>query len=106
MGMGSDGASNMTGRNSGLAVRLRERFPEMFSVHCLCHRLELAFKDAMVQKPGGPKAKKQNYPVYEKMMTMLTGIFYLYKKSHKQKKGITTLFLSFSFGSIKRFSMS
>lgn len=76
--MGSDGASNMTGVKSGLAQRLREQISdEIVNIHCLCHRLELAFRDVI---------KKSK--VYDKLMTLLIGLHYFYKKSHKNKHGL------------------
>lgn len=76
--MGSDGASNMTGSRSGLAALLRQRVnPEMANVHCMSHRLELAFRDAI-------KKNKQ----YDKLMTLLIGLHYFYKKSHNNKTGL------------------
>ena len=39
---GSDGASVMTGRLSGVAVRLTRHSPRMIAVHCVNHRLALA----------------------------------------------------------------
>ena len=39
---GSDGASVMTGRLSGIAVRLSRHSPRMIAVHCVNHRLALA----------------------------------------------------------------
>ena len=39
---GSDGASVMTGRLNGVAVRLKRHSPGMISVHCVAHRLALA----------------------------------------------------------------
>ena len=39
---GSDGASVMTGRLSGVAVRLTHHSSRMIAVHCVNHRLELA----------------------------------------------------------------
>ena len=38
----SDGASVMTGRLSGVAVRLKHYSPRMIAVHCVNHRLALA----------------------------------------------------------------
>ena len=78
--MGSDGASNMTGVHNGLSTRLRQVFPEMMQIHCLNHRLELAFRDVM-------KTNKQ----YEKLMTLLTGLHYFYQY-HKQKQGLLETF--------------
>jgi len=79
VGMGSDGASNMLGRKKGLAVLLQEEHPEMVTVHCICHRLELAFRDATKQT-----VKK----IYDRMMTVLIGLYYFYKKSYKQKTAL------------------
>jgi len=43
----SDGASVMLGRLSGVATQLRFRYPNLFTWHCLNHRLELAVSDAV-----------------------------------------------------------
>ncbi|KAK0156406.1 E3 SUMO-protein ligase KIAA1586 [Merluccius polli] len=43
----SDGASVMLGKNSGVATRLTTRFPNLFTWHCMNHRLELAVSDAV-----------------------------------------------------------
>ena len=39
---GSDGAPVMTGATSGVAKRLKDRFPTLISIHCVNHRLALA----------------------------------------------------------------
>lgn len=76
--MGSDGASNMVGRRSGLATLLRQEInDEIINVHCFAHRLELAFRDVL------KKEKK-----YDKLMTLLIGLYYFYMKSYKSKKGL------------------
>lgn len=43
----SDGASVMLGKNTGVALRLTERYPNLFTWHCMNHRLELAVSDAV-----------------------------------------------------------
>ncbi|XP_046549543.1 uncharacterized protein LOC124259448 [Haliotis rubra] len=44
--MGSDGASVMTGKLSGVVKRMADRVQQLiFAVHCSAHQLELAFKD-------------------------------------------------------------
>jgi len=47
----SDGASVMLGKNSGVATRLTarypNRYPNLFTWHCMNHRLELAVSDAV-----------------------------------------------------------
>ena len=48
VGLGSDGASVMTGSKSGVAARLKSQFPLLISWHCFNHRLELSsFGDAV-----------------------------------------------------------
>ena len=42
----SDGASVMLGKNSGVAKRLTELYPRIFTWHCMNHRLELSVNDA------------------------------------------------------------
>ena len=41
----SDGANVMLGVRSGLATRLKELYPTLISVHCICHKLALACAD-------------------------------------------------------------
>jgi len=43
---GSDGASVMMGRHTGVAARLRVHNPEMVSLHCGAHRVALASSQA------------------------------------------------------------
>lgn len=76
--MASDGASNMVGKKSGLAALLKEDVnSELVNVHCFAHRLELAFRDVF----------KKNR-TYDKLMTLLIGLYYFYYKSYKNKKGL------------------
>ena len=81
VGFGCDGASNMIGQNGGLIALFKRDYPNLVGIHCLAHRLELAFRDAI--------AKNANY---EKLTTLLLGIFYFYKKSSKQRKGLQQTF--------------
>ncbi|CAI7845148.1 unnamed protein product, partial [Closterium sp. NIES-53] len=46
VGISTDGASVMTGKENGLVARLREHVPHLFSCHCIAHREALAVKDA------------------------------------------------------------
>ncbi len=41
-GLGFDGASTMSGKKSGVQVRMRCHSPSALFVHCCCHRLQLA----------------------------------------------------------------
>ena len=43
----SDGASVMLGKNCGVATRLTARYTNLFTWHCMNHRLELAVSDAV-----------------------------------------------------------
>ncbi|KAJ8405555.1 hypothetical protein AAFF_G00315350 [Aldrovandia affinis] len=43
----SDGASVMLGKNSGVATRLKASYPNLFTWHCMNHRLEPAVSDAV-----------------------------------------------------------
>lgn len=73
----------LTGNKSGLATLLRRDRPHLVAIHCLAHRLELSFKDVVV------KSK-----LYDKTITLLLGLYYLYRKSPKMKKYLTTSFES------------
>ncbi|KAL4148664.1 hypothetical protein QTP88_002837 [Uroleucon formosanum] len=43
----SDGASVLLGKKNGVAKCLKDRYPLIFSLHCMNHRLELAVSDAV-----------------------------------------------------------
>ena len=45
MGLGFDGASNMSGVNKGVAARFKELSPMSTYVHCYGHILNLAIKE-------------------------------------------------------------
>ena len=68
--MGSDGASVRLGKKSGVIALLKEQKPSIIGVHCSAHRLELAYKDAM-----------KKVPLAEKVITMLTALYYMYQNS-------------------------
>ena len=68
----------MTGHKSGLSALLKQEIStEIISVHCLAHRLELAFRDIV-------KTSK----LYDKLMTLLIGLHYFYIKQYKNKSGL------------------
>ena len=77
VGIATDGASNMTGVKKGLTTLFKQAHPEIVAIHCLCHRLELAFKDSL-----------KKYKQFDKLCTLLIGIYYFYNKSSKQKKAL------------------
>nr|XP_006811414.1 PREDICTED: zinc finger protein 862-like [Saccoglossus kowalevskii] len=45
--LGSDGASVMVGRKTGVATRLKERNSMLMNIHCVAHRLALAAAQSM-----------------------------------------------------------
>lgn len=67
----------MFGRLNGLVSLLKKDYVEILGVHCLAHRLELAFKDAL-------KGNRQ----YIQLSTLLIGLYYFYKNSAKQRKNL------------------
>jgi len=86
VGLGSDGAPNMVGVRNGLAAKLRDDIGEHFTnIHCFNHRLELAWKHSVKQMK-----------VYEKLMTLLTGLWKFYHKQHKNKRGLQNTFKAFN----------
>lgn len=71
VGLGCDGASNMTGHQNGLIALLQKEQPSVIVVHCFAHRLELAFKDA----------SKSNSLREKVVATLLMGLYYFSHKS-------------------------
>ena len=45
-GFGSDGASLMTGKKTGVATQIKDANPHCLSVHCFAHRLALCTEKA------------------------------------------------------------
>ena len=45
MGLATDGASVMVGKQNGVAARFRIVNPKLINLHCVCHRLALAATD-------------------------------------------------------------
>ena len=68
--LGSDGASVMLGKNNGVIAKLQAEQPSMIAVHCSGHRLELAYKAAI-----------KDFPLAEKVATLLVGLYYMYRNS-------------------------
>lgn len=51
MGFGSDGASVMTGRLTGVGTRLHQSNPHFVAIHCVAHRLALPCSQAGEKVP-------------------------------------------------------
>ncbi|XP_071169572.1 zinc finger protein 862-like [Mytilus edulis] len=77
IGLGSDGASVMVGRKSGVAARLKQRNPELVNVHCIAHRLALAAAQAT-----------DNIPYLKKFKDLLQQIFKFYQNSAVRMSGL------------------
>ena len=55
-GKAYDGASNMSGKLSGVQARFKEDFPSMLFVHCVGHQLNLVVQDAFKSTKEGIRA--------------------------------------------------
>jgi hypothetical protein len=73
----------VSGSKSGLAALLRKKWPHIIVTHCLAHRLELAFKDTI---------KICTKTLYDKLMVLLLGLYYLYKKKPKTEESFEEMF--------------
>ncbi|XP_060554954.1 zinc finger protein 862-like [Ruditapes philippinarum] len=74
IGVGTDGASVMLGKKSGVVVKLREHTnrPFIYGIHCSAHRLELAYKDAV-------KAVNTKWTTHQKCEALLLNLYLFYK---------------------------
>ncbi|XP_006824225.1 zinc finger protein 862-like [Saccoglossus kowalevskii] len=75
--LGSDGASVMVGKRTGVATRLKERNPILINVHCVAHRLALASSQAM---------DKIKY--LHRISTTLQQLYYFYQNSSVRMSGL------------------
>jgi len=82
VGYGSDGASVNTGQENGVIALLRKNIdPAIIIVHCMAHRLELAFKSAV-----------KDFKQYDKLNTLLTELFAFYHRSALQTENLKTAY--------------
>ncbi|XP_062579300.1 zinc finger protein 862-like [Saccostrea cucullata] len=75
IGLGSDGASVMTGLGKGVYGRLKELNPLIINVHCMAHRLALCTSQAA-----------NSIPTLKKYQEFLTNLFYYFKQSAAREK--------------------
>lgn len=76
MGLGTDGASTMTGKKEGLTGHFMRINPHLKNAHCSAHRLALCSEQAAQKVPGMVRFQQT-----------LESIFYHFKKSpHKCDK--------------------
>ena len=110
----SDGASVMTGANTGVAARLREHplLKQLLNIHCICHRLALAcgdssnqltclkdFETTFIQPLAFFKKSPKRLNVYSKTALKMHDLVTLPDKRQKKvvrkvKKAVTTRWLS------------
>ena len=69
-GFGSGGASAMSSNKEGVAGKLKRLNPNIISVHCIAHKLQLCVSQA---------AEKVKF--LKQFQEMLTSMFYHFKKS-------------------------
>ena len=81
VGLGTDGASVMTGRHNGVAARLKRRQPILTGIHCLCHRLALAVAQAGNEVPF----------IARKFKPTLSQLFYFYENSPVRMSGLKAI---------------
>ena len=81
VGFGSDGASVMIGKHSGVAARIKAKQPILTSIHCMAHRLALAAGQA------GDKVKF----IADTFKPTLKQLFYFYENSPVRLSGLKAL---------------
>ena len=69
-GFGSNGASVMTGRKTGVTGKLLEHNPAIINIHCMAHRLALCTSQAA-----------DKVPYLKEYQQTVTNIFYYFKHS-------------------------
>lgn len=77
----TDGAAVMTGSRSGVVSRLRGDKSYILGVHCIAHRLELAFKDAV-----------KSSPQCKKLDDLLSSLYVFYHKSPLNRANLKNSF--------------
>ena len=85
VGTGTDGASNMLGKNNGFVARLRARLntPELVVVHWSAHRNELVYKDAA-----------RSIKLYEKVDSLLLSMYLFYRNSPLNRSKLKEAFVA------------
>jgi hypothetical protein len=51
VGIGTDGASDMLGKNNGLVAKLKRYMPDLIPTHCIAHKLNLAVINSIKDVP-------------------------------------------------------
>ena len=78
---GSNSAAVMMGKEAGVVAKLKEQQPLLQAIHCFAHRLELGYKDAMMQ-----------IPEYKKLDKFLSNIYNFFHNSALNRSMLKILF--------------
>ena len=83
VGITTDGASVNTGAKSGVVKRLQDKCnrPSIVGLHCVAHKLELAYKDAI-----------QGNGCYRHIDTLLSGLYAFYHASPLRRSGLKAVY--------------
>ena len=81
--VGTDGAAVMVGKKTGVVVCLKEDRDWVVGIHCLSHRLKLAFRDAV-----------KGHSMFKKLESVLMGIYYFYHNSPLNRSNLKAAFSS------------
>jgi hypothetical protein len=79
----SDGASVMLGNKSGVARKLREKFPNIIIWHCAAHRLQLALGDSI------KKIRELNH--FEIFIDKLYAFYHQSTKNQRELNAVVTI---------------
>ncbi|XP_045921378.1 zinc finger protein 862-like [Micropterus dolomieu] len=79
--LGTDGAAVMTGAKSGVVSRLKGDRAYIIGIHCMAHRLELAFSDAICSNV-----------MFQKIEDLLSGLYTFYHTSSLNRANLVNSF--------------
>jgi hypothetical protein len=75
VGIGTDGASNMLGKNNGLMEKLKRDMPDLISTYCIAHKLNLAVLNSI-----------KDVPFVSEIETAIKKLYTFYQNSPKRLK--------------------
>ena len=79
-GLGTDGASVMTGHMNGVRALIHEDNPHCICIHCICHRLNLAVSQAC-----------QNIPEMQSLTAVISGVYNYISSSPRRAEQLKEL---------------
>jgi hypothetical protein len=75
VGNGTDGASNVLGKNNGLVAKLKREMPDLISTHCIAHKLNLAVLNSI-----------KGVPFISEIETVVKKLYTFYQNSPKTER--------------------